>query len=299
MAIKEETIQEPVRKLRKLLKKMPSPPTPQEIHGFRTSSRRLEAAMQALSMVSGRERRIVKRISKLRKRAGKIRDMDVLTEHASSIDAGPKEKECMVQLLEHLGAERQQQVRKFDSATQKYGPKLRRRLKNTESDLENLLNRSRGNGSRGNDASGNAGASALKRIVDLEVPARLNKTNLHQYRLKVKELRDLLLLADTRGAKPPEFVTKLGDVKDAIGEWHDWEELTKVAGQVLEHGSRCQLIRELSVTSEQKYNHALSLTQAMRKKYIPVHRRRTKSVSRHDVRRVSAPVWSAATTLAA
>jgi hypothetical protein len=42
----------------------------------------------------------------------------------------------------------------------------------------------------------------------------LNKPNLHPYRLKVKELRNVLQMADN--ADQQEFITRLGEVKDAI-----------------------------------------------------------------------------------
>ena len=66
-------------------------------------------------------------------------------------------------------------------------------------------------------------ASALTLLTRLAKPARLGKTNLHSYRLEVKELRNLLQLAEEYDRQ--EFVRQLGEVKDAIGEWHDWEEL--------------------------------------------------------------------------
>jgi CHAD domain-containing protein len=52
-------------------------------------------------------------------------------------------------------------------------------------------------------------------------PLQLRKSNLYQYRLKVKELRNLLQLAED--ADQQAFIDRLGEVKDAIGEWHDWE----------------------------------------------------------------------------
>lgn len=45
-------------------------------------------------------------VSKLRKRAGKIRDMDVLTAHAASVELAHDENYCSVALLEYLGAQR-------------------------------------------------------------------------------------------------------------------------------------------------------------------------------------------------
>jgi CHAD domain-containing protein len=67
----------------------------------------------------------------------------------------------------------------------------------------------------------------LKLSIELATPATLNRTNLHAYRLKIKERRYVLEMADDPGNQ--EFIDKLGEVKDAIGEWHDWEELIAIA----------------------------------------------------------------------
>jgi len=106
MALDVNRAEKPVRKLRKLLKKMPAMPGADDIHDFRTSSRRIEATLQALSLDSGHNcRRILKQISRLRKRAGKVRDMDVLTDYLSSLPRHEKEKEYSVQLLRFAAEE--------------------------------------------------------------------------------------------------------------------------------------------------------------------------------------------------
>src|SRR3954469_4382415 len=117
MSLDTERAAKPIRKLRKLLKKMPAIPVAEDIHDFRTSSRRLEAMIQALSLDSAQNgRQALKQISRLRKRAGKVRDMDVLTDSLLSVSPDQEEKQCHVQLLEHLGAQRLKYARKFKSA---------------------------------------------------------------------------------------------------------------------------------------------------------------------------------------
>src|SRR5438309_11468812 len=97
MALDAYRAERPVRKLRKLLKKMPALPGPDNIHDFRTNSRRVEATLQALSLDSGNNcRRILKELSRLRKRAGRVREMDVLTDYLLSVSPQYKEKEFSV-----------------------------------------------------------------------------------------------------------------------------------------------------------------------------------------------------------
>jgi hypothetical protein len=50
MALDPEEVQKPLSKLRKLLKKMPKQPTPDQVHDLRTNSRRLEATLTALKL---------------------------------------------------------------------------------------------------------------------------------------------------------------------------------------------------------------------------------------------------------
>src|SRR6266478_2437904 len=98
-------IKKNIRKLRKLLKKAPKLPNPDEIHDLRTQIRRFEAMLEALDVNCKRnERRVLRYLGRIRKRAGKIRDMDVLTGHASTVQVD-QERDCLVQLLEYLGAE--------------------------------------------------------------------------------------------------------------------------------------------------------------------------------------------------
>ena len=137
MAVDFKRVHKPTRKLRKLLKKMSAKPTPEQVHEFRTNSRNMEATLQVFGLEnSGVGRRVLKPLSRLRKRAGKVRDMDVLTSYAASVHAEDGEQDCAVQLLEHLGAQRRKYARKFHSASRQDGSKLRRRLKQVRRELD-------------------------------------------------------------------------------------------------------------------------------------------------------------------
>jgi CHAD domain-containing protein len=77
-------------------------------------------------------------------------------------------------------------------------------------------------------------AAALAFEVEGELrdwPA-LKRINLHPFRLKVKKLRYVLQMADDSDSR---FVQALAEVKDDIGEWHDWQELSAVAKKVVQH----------------------------------------------------------------
>src|SRR2546429_285076 len=112
MPVDVKRIEKPVRKLRKLLKNTPKRPTPDEIHSLRTNTRRLEATIGALGLNSkGNERKLLRELAPIRRRAGKIRDMDVLTADVADVRLDG-ERDCQVQVLEHLGAQRDRHARK-------------------------------------------------------------------------------------------------------------------------------------------------------------------------------------------
>jgi CHAD domain-containing protein len=280
-------LQKSVRKVRKFLKKARKRPSPQEIHDFRTHARRFEATVEALAMNSRRnERRILQDLSRLRKRAGKIRDMDVLTGCAAKVHVDGEE-DCSVQLLEYLGAKRYRQADKMRVLIRECSAELRQRLNGSAAQLRTLVGRAQKNES--DTKAGpprDAMATAFQLSSALRTPARLDRRNLHPYRLKVKELRYVLQMSETADQQP--FVEKLGQVKDAIGEWHDWEELVGIAAELLDHGTNCKLLRELKSVSNGKYGDALSLTNSMRQTYLG---------SRFSNRKLTRPVLKAASAI--
>lgn len=266
MALDAKQVHKPVRKLRKLLKKFPKQPDPDQVHQLRTNSRRLEAMLSSLSLDSrSAGRRVLKGIGKVRKKAGGVRDMDVLISYLPPANSDD-ERQCTVQLLEHLGNERRKGAKKLHAVVSSNGQKTRAALKKVGRQLEKELCENGDSNCDPADASSKATASALVLESELQRPNRLTRQNLHPYRLKVKELQNVLRLAEN--SNDQQFVQVLGTVKDKIGEWHDWEELLAIAKDVLDHGANCKLIRELRTTAEQKYESALAEAQKMRKKYL-------------------------------
>ncbi|MGE5052758.1 MAG: CHAD domain-containing protein [Acidobacteriota bacterium] len=274
MALDFKKVQKPSRKLRKLLKKMSAEPTLEQVHDFRTNSRNMEATLQAFGLEnSGLARRVLKPLSRLRKCAGKVRDMDVLTSYAAMVGAEEGEHNCAVQLLEHLGAQRHKYARKFYSSSRRDGSKLRRRLKQVWRELGRkeaiVKDKER--------PLVEPSSSALKLASDLGSTPRLHHSNLHPFRLKVKELRNVLRLADTADQ---DLIATLTTVKDAIGEWHDWEELVNVADRVIDHGSQCRLIQQLKSTTRNKFEFALSQAEQLRRRYFGVSGKKKPSRAR-------------------
>ena len=266
MSFDIERIQKSTRRVGKFLRKNSKRPSSNAIHNLRTSTRSLETTLTTLRLDSKKTvKRLLRGLADVRKRAGKVRDMDVLTAHALTVNhAG--EQDCLVQLLEYLGVRRNKSTKKLRRVIATASPQLRRNLKRNSKRVEKLLKQAENNPAD-SDAVPVIVAKAKTLSSELNSPVRLNRRNLHPYRLKVKELRDVLQISNRPGDE--EFLEKLGEVKDSIGEWHDWEELIAIATQSLDHGTSCELIKRLKDTSNSKYEHALSLTNNLRSNYLP------------------------------
>lgn|SRR6185437_1326182 len=265
MAIDLERVQKDIRKLRRFLKRPPKHATPNKVHSVRTAIRRFETAMHALSLgFDSNEEKLVSKLEKLRKRAGKVRDLDVLTGYLADLEMSGEE-ECLVQLLEHLGAEHARQSERLHSFAVKHGESLRRRLKRTASDLKI----SSQDATAGNFAPGDTMLWELRLQRELTEPVRLTENNLHSYRLRVKELRYTLQME--MDPADQDLINALGEVKDAIGEWHDWRQLAKIAHNDLTHGSECKLIPLLQKITQQKLRDALAVAKAGRRRIHSSH----------------------------
>jgi CHAD domain-containing protein len=265
MPLDFERVHKPIKKLRKILKRTSSEPLPEDIHQLRTNIRRLEATIDAFSLDSRHgTKRLRKRLSRLRKLAGKIRDTDVFTGYAASINP-EGEDGCKIQLLEYLGAKRQVLGKKLYGEMAKHGGSVRHSLKRLAGDVDQIVGAN--DNRNGGTASLQAAATALRLQSELATtPKHLGRQNLHPYRLKVKELRNVLQLGEHPADK--EFLETLKRVKDAIGEWHDWDELVTTAERVLDHGARCNVVRALKRVAKGNYERALSDAENMRMKYL-------------------------------
>jgi len=113
MALDPKKLEKSFVKLRKLVRKMSKRATQDEVHDLRTNTRRVEATLQALQLNRSQEgRHVLRAVTPMRKKAGDVRDMDVLTGFAAGL-ACKGDEQCLVKLLEHLGQERGRGARKL------------------------------------------------------------------------------------------------------------------------------------------------------------------------------------------
>jgi CHAD domain-containing protein len=255
--LQPKNVEKPFQKLRKQLSKFPSKPAPEEVHSLRTQTRRLEATVAAL--VIDREkpsRRLLKAITPVRKAAGKVRDMDVLIGDALTL-SGHQGSEALVRLIEQLAKMRVKSARKLRTVVRAQQQDARRLLKESSKLIRKKLK---------NDATGTDGEAAPGILItELSHWPPLDADNLHLFRIRIKELRYMLQLSAQTDER---LVDVLGEVKDSIGEWHDWVELLKIAQKVLDPHSDRELLKHIEKTGAEKLERALKIANQARERYF-------------------------------
>jgi CHAD domain-containing protein len=264
-----------VQKLRKTLQRFPKDSTVDEVHDLRTRIRRVEAMLYALELTGGNENKLLHGLKSIRKPAGKVRDMDVLTSHVVGL-GGKNDLSCVVRLLHHLGAQRHRHAAKLHSTVQSQASELRRRLKQARRKLDAAIARfektkaslNGGLSDKASEAPLHAVTVALRLSQELAAVKRLGRNNLHAYRIQMKQLRYVLEIAETHSGLQRDFMDALRTVQKAIGEWHDWLELGAIAKKVLRHDKGCRLTRQIATAQEKKFEAALRITEQMRRHYL-------------------------------
>src|SRR5262249_56774316 len=105
----------------------------EDVHRFRTNSRRLEAVVDELAPESGNKKKLLKLLSRLRKKAGKVRDLDVEIAFLKELKI-PDRQNHRAQLLEVLGEDQARRSKKLTrSLDVDRVKKLRKRLRRAES----------------------------------------------------------------------------------------------------------------------------------------------------------------------
>ena len=219
--------------------------------------------MHALKLDEKRyARTLLKTLNRIFKRAGKVRDMDVLIAFTSGLTVDPSDSSdpCLTQLISHLGEKRHTAALKLHAAIAKHANPSRRSLKRCSTSLQHGMTEP-----DRQQWQSDAAAFALQLSSDLAAWPRPMPSNLHEFRLKIKELRYTLELAE---GDETSFLHALGEATSAIGEWHDWDKLLGIAVKILKHSPRCAVLQMIRSTVSAKRHDALSLANILRTKYL-------------------------------
>lgn len=224
--------------------KLGSKPSAKSVHGFRTDTRRVQILLAELSPKLDRSgRKLLKLLNGIRKRAGKLRDLDVQLTALRSLKV-PREPRRKTQLVNQLIELRGRQERKLRKSTDdRTIREIRKRLKRAAKRFKPESTRD----------PLNAAKSMLEHFHGSSAP--LNEELLHEYRILSKRARyaaEFSAPAESATA----FIEEIKRVQDALGDWHDWLTLTQSAREYLGELHESPLVAELHNVTGAKYRHA-------------------------------------------
>lgn len=211
-----------------------------DVHRFRTNSRRVEALVSELAPETSNQKKLLKLLSKLRKKAGKVRDLDVQIAFLKELKI-PDHHNHRARLLDALAEEQARRSRKLTKYFDRDRVRqLRKRLRKAQSEL--ALD----------------GIDPLKlAVAHLPKPTQtpITEKTLHACRIAAKRARYLAeLVADSPEAKI--LLTELKRAQDEIGRWHDVLKLTKRAEKLFGGVRDSSLVSALQNVSHAKFRRA-------------------------------------------
>ena len=250
MPLDQERVTSVFQKVGRQLSKVASKPLPETVHQFRTSTRRTEALLEELVPEQDRnQRRLLKELSRLRRRAGRVRDVDVQITALRGLKA-PQDAALKAEVLRSLAEMRGKREAKLLKALDKQTVReIRKRLKRAAESPETLKN--------GRDPF-TVASQMLARLTRISGPLR--EELLHQYRVKGKRIR---YVAELEGDRPEaqQLVEQLKRMQDALGDWHDWLTLTETVQKHVGDDARSALLAELNNITRAKLREAMAVVQ--------------------------------------
>jgi CHAD domain-containing protein len=226
---------------------------PKSVHRLRTAVRRIESLVSyANPDIGKKEERTLEKMADLRKRAGKVRDLDVLAGLLENLGNGSaaKDRKTLVDLLEK---KRDQKAKRLVSALKKLH----------EAKFFSRLHRIAEQASQSDDKNRplapleEAKAQLSKMADDFGSAQTLKPSRLHEARVTLKRIRYLAELAEESAAQK-DFIRRLKSTQDAIGDWHDWLELTERAEKRFSDRANSALVHEARTVLSARHSDATS-----------------------------------------
>ncbi|MBZ5491494.1 MAG: CHAD domain-containing protein [Acidobacteriia bacterium] len=226
---------------------------PKSVHRLRITIRRIESLVSYANPDLGKkEERTLKKMADLRKRAGKVRDFDVQTDILETLGNGSaiKEREALTELLQK---KREQRAKRLESALKKlHGAKFLSRLDHI-AELAGELQ----DGKNRVAPLEKAKAQLTEMADDFGSSETIKPSRLHETRVALKHIRYTAELAED-SAEQKELMRELKSVQDAIGDWHDWLELTEKAEKRFSDRANSPLLREARTVLSARHSDAIS-----------------------------------------
>lgn len=216
------------RRVQRALRAAARESSPENVHRLRTSIRRVEVLLAGQFPAS--HKRVTKlqhELQKIRRRAGKVRDIDVQLNALNSLDLGRPDN-GREQLARFLKEKREKRITKLESVLDSKGrSRLRRHLSAVSEDLRTQDNR---------DKPRKKSAKHLRKMLEKLLrsafePQTFTQENLHGFRMQCKRARYAAEQFDEKANA--KLIERLKQMQDVIGAWHDWLTLGATARKKL------------------------------------------------------------------
>src|ERR1700689_168720 len=250
MSIASERRQSVFQKMDRALLRLTTGQQAESAHQFRTTTRRLQTLLeQVIPARDHNQKKLLKMLDRIRKRAGKVRDLDgqLAALRSLKVPQEPRRKTQLVQSLIELRANNESNLRKL--LTTHTVREIRKRLKRASNEVEL-----------------EAGRDPLKvartLLADTVRPAGpVTEDLLHQYRRIVKRARYAAEFAP-KSDEAAQFIAQLQRLQDAMGNWHDWLTLTQTAAKRIGEVNQSSLVAALYHVTGGKFRHAVAALSA-------------------------------------
>ena len=243
MPVDQRQVQLTFQRLDRQLRKTSDDPAPENIHHLRTNIRRIEALLDSfVPEPSGNQKKLLKSLGRLRKKAGRIRDLDV---HIAALDdlKIDRDGDRKAELVRSLAEQR--------AATQK---KLTKALRRDEvEEVRKRLKRASATPIKVDPVE-----LALSKLSDLRSEdSKVTEASLHQHRIAAKRAR---YIAEFAGNDPQakRLIEALTRMQDVIGDWHDWLTLAQKTQELLAGPEYSPLLATLRRITAAKYRSAIN-----------------------------------------
>jgi CHAD domain-containing protein len=255
MTLLTERYTELSRRLASTLAKLSENPTPKYVHRLRTAIRRFESLVAYARPDLGRkQRKTVEEMAGLRKRAGRVRDLDVEMGLLKAVANGSTRADRLA-VEETLQQKRAKQARRLVSAIKK------RRNSKVFLHLERIAGKSAVcSGQQDPLHEAQRGLSAL--AVGFATHSPSKSEELHEVRIQMKKLRYIAELGE-ESDEQQRFLDKMKSVQDALGVWHDWEQLAQSVEKKFQDRANCPLLIEVRSLSAAKQAAAKAAVEAL------------------------------------
>jgi CHAD domain-containing protein len=267
MAVDHQRTQHLFKRLSQLLGQNATRSHPEAVHDLRTISRRVEALLDALSTEPDRnQRKLVRRLKRLRRRAGRVRDVDVQIIALRTLKIG-RDAARKAQLARHLNDRRARRERKLQKALDPETVRdLRRRLTRVQKALLAPPPAPRPAAARAAASAAPTKPPQKEEVQPVSLALRMFATvakqqgafteaTLHRFRNRSKRVR---YVAEIAGDDPEakRIVSQIKRMQDAIGDWHDWFTLTQTAQKLFAEPVDSALLAALRNVTRAKFMEA-------------------------------------------